>query len=132
MLKKFLTILGLIAFFGIDDVLLVILFFKIGFPHLALGIWIAIVIFVILLNVSLALVVYRVMLRRPTTGVEGLSVATGVVVTAEGRKGKVMVKGEHWDAIFTEDLKPGDEIRVKEVRGMTLLVERDKGPEIRA
>jgi membrane-bound serine protease (ClpP class) len=123
--KKFLKILGLVAFFALDDVLLVILFFKIGFPHLSVGVWIAIAVFLVLLNVSLATVVYRAILKRPTTGREGLVAATGVVVTSQGRRGKVMVRGEHWDAEFTEDLKPGDEVRVTALKGLTLVVERD-------
>lgn len=126
MLKKFLTVLGLVAFFAADDVLLVILFFRIGFPHLPVAVWVLIVVFLVLLNVSLAIVVYRVILKRPTTGKEGLVAATGVVVASQGKKGKVMVRGEHWDAEFTEDLKPGDEIRVSAVKGLTLVVESSK------
>jgi membrane protein implicated in regulation of membrane protease activity len=38
-----------------------------------------------------------------------------------------MVRGEHWDAEFTEDLSPGDEIRVSAVKGLTLVVESDTG-----
>jgi len=126
LLKKFLTVLGLVAFFAADDVLLVILFFRIGFPHLPVAVWVLIVVFLVLLNVSLAIVVYRVILKRPTTGKEGLVAATGVVVASQGKKGKVMVRGEHWDAEFTEDLKPGDEIRVSAVKGLTLVVESSK------
>lgn len=126
MLKKFLTILGLVAFFAIDDVLLVILFFRIGFPHLSVAIWLAIAVFLVLLNVSLAVVVYRIMLRRPTTGVEGLTSTTGVVVVSQGKRGKVEVRGEHWDAEFSQELKPGDEIRVRAVRGLMLIVEPDE------
>jgi membrane-bound serine protease (ClpP class) len=126
-LKKFLTIVGLVAFFAADEVLLVILFFRIGFPHLSVAIWILIAVFLVLLNVSLAIVAYRVILKRPTTGKEGLVAATGVVLTSQGRRGKVMVRGEHWDAEFTEDLNPGDEIRVSALKGLTLVVESSKG-----
>lgn len=126
MLKKFLTILGLVAFFAADEVLLVILFFRIGFPHLPVTIWVLIAVFLVLLNVSLAIVVYRTILKRPTTGKEALVGATGVVVASQGKRGKVMVRGEHWDAEFTEDLKPGDEIRVSAVKGLTLVVESSK------
>jgi len=126
LLKKFLTILGLVAFFAADEVLLVILFFRIGFPHLPVTIWVLIAVFLVLLNVSLAIVVYRTILKRPTTGKEALVGATGVVVASQGKRGKVMVRGEHWDAEFTEDLKPGDEIRVSAVKGLTLVVESSK------
>ena len=126
MLKKFLTILGLVAFFAADEVLLVILFFRIGFPRLPVTIWILIAVFLVLLNVSLAMVVYRASLRRPTTGKEGLVGSTGVVVASQGKRGKVMVRGEHWDAEFTDDVKPGDEIHVSAVKGLTLVVESSK------
>jgi membrane-bound serine protease (ClpP class) len=125
--KKFFIILGLVVFFAIDDVFLLILFLKMGFPHLPVAIWVLIAVFLILLNVSLAMVSYRTILKRPTTGKEGLVAATGVVVASQGRRGKVMVRGEHWDAEFTEDLSPGDEIRVSAVKGLTLVVESDTG-----
>jgi len=125
LLKKFLTTLGLVVFFAIDDVFLLILFLKIGFPHLPVPIWILTATFLVLLNASLAIVVYRAILKRPTTGKEGLVGATGVVVASQGRRGKVMMRGEHWDAEFTDDLKPGDEIRVSALKGLTLVVERD-------
>lgn len=126
MFKKPLTVIGLVALFAFDDVVLLILFLRIGFPHLSLSIWIAIAVFLVLLNVSLAMVVYKVILRRPTTGKEGLVAATGVVLTSQGTRGKVMVRGEHWDAEFTENLKPGDEVRVSALKGLTLLVESSK------
>jgi membrane protein implicated in regulation of membrane protease activity len=123
LLKKFLVILGLVVFFAFDEVLLIILFFKIGFPSLPVAVWAAIVVFVILLNVSLAAAAYRVMLRRPATGADGLVGATGVVLVSQGGRGKVEVRGEHWDAEFEEDLNPGDEVRVRTLKGLTLVVE---------
>ena len=72
------------------------------------------------------MVVYRASLRRPTTGKEGLVGSTGVVVASQGKRGKVMVRGEHWDAEFTDDVKPGDEIHVSAVKGLTLVVESSK------
>ena len=125
MLKKLLIISGLVAFFALDEVLLVVLFFRIGFPHFSVVVWVLIGIVLILLNVSLGIVAYRALMRRPTTGIEGLTGATGVVISSQGRKGKVMVRGEHWDGEFTEDLKPGDEIRVIRMKGLTLVIEKD-------
>ena len=125
MLKKVLIISSLVAFFAFDEVLLVVLFFKIGFPHFSVLVWALIAIFLVLLNVSLGIVAYRALVRRPTTGTEGLTDATGVVVSSEGRRGKVMVRGEHWDAEFKGDFRPGDEIRVVRMKGLTLVVEKD-------
>ncbi len=123
-LKKALVVTGLVLFFGLDDVLLVILFLKIGFPQLSGLAWAAIVLVVVALNVSLALVVYRVIMSRPSTGVEGLVGLTGTVEEARGKRGTVFVRGERWDAEFLGEAGVGDEVRVVSVRGLRLSVER--------
>jgi len=123
-LKKALVIAGLVLFFGFDELVLVILFFKIGFPQLSVLTWVAIALGVVALNVSLALVVYKVIMNRPSTGVEGLVGLTGTVEVSGGKRGTVFVRGERWDAEFIGDVSAGDEVRVVYVRGLKLGVER--------
>jgi membrane protein implicated in regulation of membrane protease activity len=126
-LKKSLMIMGLVLFFSFDEFLLIILFFKIGFPRLSILTWVGIAALIGILNVLLALIIYRLLLTRPTTGAEGLVGLTGTVTSVTGRKGKVFVRGETWDAEFLEELCPGDAIKVSEVRGLNLVVDRIGG-----
>ncbi len=123
-LKKPLVIAGLVLFFGFDELMLIFLFFKIGFPRLPAATWAAIALAVTALNLGLALVVYRVIMSRPSTGVEGLVGLTGTVDVSYGKRGTVSVRGERWDADFLGDAAAGDEVRVVSVRGLRLAVER--------
>ena len=123
-LKKALLTAGLVLFFGLDDLLLIFLFFKIGFPRLPGLTWAAIVLAVVALNLGLALVVYRVIMSRPSTGVEGLVGLTGMVEVSQGKRGTVFVRGERWDAEFLGAADVGDEVRVVSVKGLKLVVER--------
>jgi membrane-bound ClpP family serine protease len=121
-------IMALVLFFSFDEFALIILFFKIGFPRLSVLTWIGIAVLIGILNVLLALIIYRLLLTRPTTGVEGLVGLTGTVASVTGKKGKVFVRGENWDAEFLGELHPGDTIRVSEVRGLNLVVEPVDSP----
>jgi membrane-bound ClpP family serine protease len=123
-LKKPLVIAGLVLFFGFDELLLIFLFFKIGFPRLPATTWAAIALAVTVLNLGLALVVYRAIMSRPSTGVEGLVGLTGTVEVSYGKRGTVSVRGERWDADFLGDAAAGDEVKVVSVRGLRLDVER--------
>jgi membrane protein implicated in regulation of membrane protease activity len=123
-IKKTLVIAGLVLFFGLDDLLLILLFFKIGFPRLPGLTWAAIGLAVVVLNVGLALAVYRVIMSRPSTGVEGLVGLTGTVEVSHGKRGTVFVRGERWDAEFAGEASVGDEVRVVSVKGLKLGVER--------
>ncbi len=122
--KKPLAIVGLILFFGFDDLLLILLFFKIGFPRLPVLTWVGIALAVTLLNLGLALVVYKVIMKRPSTGSEGLVGLTGTVEVSLGKRGVVFVRGERWDADFLVEASAGDEVKVACVKGLRLTVER--------
>jgi len=57
--------------------------------------------------------------RRAVTGAEALVGAKGVVATAT----QVRVAGELWNARSGEALVPGQEVVVREVEGLTLVVD---------
>ena len=120
-------IAGLILFFGFDELLLIFLFFKIGFPRLSGLTWAGIALAATVLNLGLALVVYRVIMSRPSTGVEGLVGLTGTVEVSHGKRGTVFVRGESWNADFLDEVAVGDEVRVVSVVGLRLAVERIAG-----
>ncbi|MFH0777397.1 MAG: NfeD family protein [Candidatus Eisenbacteria bacterium] len=125
-LKKPLIIVGLIAFFGFDEILLIVLLWKLGFPHLPAAVWLAIGAGLTFLNFLLALLIYKLMQTRPTTGPGGLVGQAGVVLAADGRRGKVLVRGEHWDAESQEELREGDDVVVVSLRGLVLVVRRSQ------
>ena len=63
--------------------------------------------------------------RRAFTGAESLVGATAVVVSRD----HVRVAGELWRARSTDELVPGEPVRILAVEGMTLAVEREGPPE---
>ncbi|WP_274423166.1 NfeD family protein [Chelativorans sp. YIM 93263] len=60
--------------------------------------------------------------RRVVTGEEQLIGETGTAQDWNGTRGYVFVHGERWNAISTEPLEPGDEIRVTGRNGLVLKV----------
>ena len=69
----------------------------------------------------LAIKAYKV---KPKTGAEGLIGENGVVQEWDDGKGLVFVHGEYWNAVSDEELKSGDKIEVKEIKGLTLNVKK--------
>ncbi len=66
-------------------------------------------------------------LRRlpATTGAAGMVGETARVVEPfAGGSGRVHLYGEYWDALGPSDLQPGDRVRVVQMEGLTLRVER--------
>ncbi|MBI1983276.1 MAG: nodulation protein NfeD [Acidobacteria bacterium] len=84
------------------------------------------------LSVALPLAIITVILLRfaiaaqrskAVTGLQGMLDATGVAQTDLDPKGKVMVRGEIWDARASAAILKGVRIRVRGLDGLTLLVE---------
>lgn len=65
---------------------------------------------------------------EPMTGIEAMIGARGVVGSARGRTGQVLVNGAWWKARSTDrPLKSGKRVRVLAVEGLELLVEEEEG-----
>ncbi|PWT75952.1 MAG: serine protease [Bacteroidetes bacterium] len=65
--------------------------------------------------------------RKPVTGIEGMLGEIGETIDPLSPSGKVRVRGEIWKAVsLTGDLMAGEKVRIMEVRGLTLYVERIK------
>ena len=62
--------------------------------------------------------------RRSSVGAEALVGRTVVAVTALDPRGQVRMDGELWTARSDERVEPGGEVRVRDVEGLTLVVER--------
>jgi membrane-bound serine protease (ClpP class) len=67
---------------------------------------------------------YKAQRTKPRTGSTPLIGETGTVKKAIAPEGLVFVHGEYWTAISDSPLETGDEVRVEEVRGLTLKVTR--------
>jgi membrane-bound serine protease (ClpP class) len=66
---------------------------------------------------------WRATKSKAVTGSEGLVNLIGVARTDLDPDGKVLVRGELWDARAEKHIPPGSSVRVRKVEGLTLLVE---------
>ncbi len=85
----------------------------------ALGVTIPLAVITVIL-VRLALAAQQ---RKVVTGDQGMVGELGVAQTELAPAGKVFVHGEIWQARVAGKIQPGARVRVKEVQGLTLLVE---------
>ncbi len=76
------------------------------------------VITVILLRVALA-----ARKRKAVTGEAGMIDSIGVARTDVELEGKVLIRGEIWDARARQKILKGSRVRVREIEGLTLVVE---------
>jgi membrane-bound serine protease (ClpP class) len=56
-------------------------------------------------------------------GPEAMKDSVGVARTDLTPSGKVMVRGELWEARALENIRSGTRVRVRQVEGLTLIVE---------
>lgn len=123
-LKTILIILGLTIFFFIDELVLVLLGREIQIWNVRLSSLLAISAAALAFNVLVAIVVYRAMKQKPTTGQEGMIGEQGVVISTIHNEGQVFVHGEIWQAKSEEILHRGEKVVVQSIEGMKLLVRR--------
>ena len=88
----------------------------------------------ILIGALLAFVVSRVIRahrRQASTGREELIGKKAIVKVALNPEGTVLLKGERWTAVSEEGpVKPGEEVIITEVDGLTLLVTKKTAKEV--
>ncbi len=67
--------------------------------------------------------------KRERTNIDAIIGTSGIVVRsiAKNVDGLVKVRNEQWRAKAEEDIEPGEEIVVKSVSGVTLIVEKREG-----
>ncbi|HRS86835.1 MAG TPA: nodulation protein NfeD [Syntrophales bacterium] len=98
--------------------------------RVSLDVMIPSLVIITLFFVAVIVLVVRAQLRRKRTGREGMMDAEGVAVTDVDPVGKVLVKGEYWQATSVRPIKAGMPVRVISVDGLRLQVEareRDRG-----
>ncbi|MFQ5825063.1 MAG: NfeD family protein [bacterium] len=124
MTKKLLLIFILTGVFLLDDVLIYLLLKNIynwKVNPLIFGFGATIVIG---LNLSLALLVFKIMRKKPTTGQRGMIGKVGVVIRRINREAQVEIHGEIWKAECDTPIQVGDKVLVEKVEGLTLIVKR--------
>ena len=72
--------------------------------------------------------VVKARIRASMTGPTGLLGLKGPVKEWGGGRGKVFVYGEWWQAVSDEELRPGDQVEVLAVNGLTLTVRKAGAP----
>jgi len=76
-----------------------------------------------LITVVLVSLVMRARRNKVTTGPEGMVGETGVALDALAPEGKVLVRGEYWDAVATAPVAAGQAVRVMGIERLKLTVE---------
>ena len=76
-----------------------------------------------LITMFLVSIVVRARANKVLTGPSSMIHEVGVARTALEPEGKVLVRGEYWDAVSPVPVQPGTRVRVVEVQGITLRVE---------
>jgi membrane-bound serine protease (ClpP class) len=76
-----------------------------------------------LITMFLVSIVVRARGNKVLTGTSSMIHEVGVARTALEPEGKVLVRGEYWDAVSTVPVQPGMRVRVVGVQGITLRVE---------
>lgn len=127
--KKLIIIILLTAFFIFDDVLIYLLLKNVldwKVKPLLFGLGATLVIG---LNISLAVLVFNIMRKKPTTGQQGMIGKMGVVLKKINGEGQVQIHGEIWKAESDESIKVGDKVVVEKVEGLSLYVKKCKNRE---
>jgi membrane-bound serine protease (ClpP class) len=63
-------------------------------------------------------------LKKPTTGMEGLTGEVGIAATAIAPEGKVSIHGEFWDVISDQNIERGEKVQVIRVKNLKLEVKK--------
>ena len=117
-----LIVIGLTVLFIIDDVLILVLIDELRIWVIPPFIYFIISTIALGLNFWLAIVVYRVLRKKPTTGMEGMIGQMGTAIERLDQTGRISVKGEIWYAESSSRLSKGDKVEITGVSGLVLLV----------
>ncbi|MBW2675340.1 MAG: nodulation protein NfeD, partial [Deltaproteobacteria bacterium] len=92
--------------------------------RLSFGVMIPTILLVSLFFIGVVTLALKAQRGKPSTGVEGMIGREGTAVTAVHTDGKVLIKGEYWNASSMEPIEEGTDVRVTGVKGLKLDVEK--------
>lgn len=113
--------------FLLDELIFLILLFSILY-YLKVSFELFVIAFV-LVGIALIFISYVFLpqLKQPVTGSEGLIGMKGIALESFQHKGRILVHGEQWNAVTTQDfIKKNDEVIVEDVQGLTVTVKKSK------
>jgi membrane-bound serine protease (ClpP class) len=73
--------------------------------------------------ITVIAVALKAQLKKPQNGKEGMTGETGRAVTDVFHEGKVLIRGEYWNAFSDEMIRKGTDIRVVDVENLKVKVE---------
>ncbi|MDZ7264111.1 MAG: nodulation protein NfeD [candidate division KSB1 bacterium] len=126
------TSYGILTIGGIVSMLLGSLMLFKSTPSLSIHLPLSIILAVTLATsaffifaISMALRTHR---QKVTTGKEGIVNEIGVAVTNIDPEGEVRIHGEYWKAYSQQKIKKNDKVKVIDVDGLKLIVEKQSNP----
>ena len=120
--KILFTVTGLILLFVLDDILIAILIRKLEFFPMSPLLFSLLIFFFLGTNTLFAFAVYRIIKRKPVSGVEGIIGEIGLALTPISTEGTVTVHGEIWKAESQTPIAQGENVKVIAVEGLVLKV----------
>ena len=94
-----------------------------------LSIWVVLPIVLTITTLFLGTMYYALRIRhkKPVSGAEGLIDEIGIANTDIANEGKIFIDGEYWDVWSDGPIKAGERVKVMQVEGMRLKVEKYEG-----
>jgi membrane-bound serine protease (ClpP class) len=129
------TSYGLLTVAGVISLILgSLMLFKSADPaiRVSLELIISMAVFTLVVVTFLVSMVIRSHRARVATGAEGLLHKYGVTRTQVGRRGKVFVHGEIWNASADEEIPAGSPVEIVSVDGLTLRVRPETGQTLQS
>ena len=118
---------GMLAVGGIVSMVLgSLMLFPSPEPYLRLS-WSVILVTVLTTTVFFVVVVAKVIeahRQKPITGVEGMVGEEGVADSDIMPEGKVVLRGEYWNAVSSAPIRKGEKVQVVAVKGLQLTVKK--------
>ena len=118
---------GMLAVGGIVSMVLgSLMLFPSPEPYLRLS-WSVILVTVLMTTLFFVVVVAKVVeahRQKPLTGIEGMLGEEGIADTDIMPEGKVVLRGEYWNATGTEPITKGEKVQVVAVKGLQLTVKK--------
>ncbi|MBI5048760.1 MAG: nodulation protein NfeD [Deltaproteobacteria bacterium] len=124
------TSYGLLTIAGVIALTLgSLMLFESPLPFMRVSLWVILPTVVTITALFLGAMYYGLKIRhkKPISGAEGLVDEIGIANTDIANEGKVFIDGEYWDAWSNEPIKAGEKVKVVEVAGLKLKVEKYKG-----
>lgn len=106
-----------------------LMLFESPLPFMRVSLWVILPTVLSITAIFFGAMYYALKIRRkkPISGAEGLVDEIGVANTDIENEGKVFIDGEYWEAWSDAPIKTGEKVKVVEVKGLRLKVQKKEG-----